>query len=100
MNILLLGSGGRESAFAWKISQSELCTQLFIAPGNEQQAHQKNIETAFRFCDNSPCCKQQRISRKERGYHKSRFSKDDQKEYQIGPGLVFAYNFNQVSVNM
>jgi phosphoribosylamine--glycine ligase len=34
MNILLLGSGGRESAFAWKISQSPLCGQLFIAPGN------------------------------------------------------------------
>ncbi|MEJ7557320.1 MAG: phosphoribosylamine--glycine ligase [Pedobacter sp.] len=34
MNILILGSGGRESAFAWKISQSDLCTQLFIAPGN------------------------------------------------------------------
>ena len=34
MNILLLGSGGRESAFAWKISQSQLCSQLYIAPGN------------------------------------------------------------------
>lgn len=34
MNILLLGSGGRESAFAWKISQSAHCTQLYIAPGN------------------------------------------------------------------
>ena len=34
MNILLLGSGGREHAMAWKISQSEHCTQLFIAPGN------------------------------------------------------------------
>ncbi|MGX5688717.1 phosphoribosylamine--glycine ligase [Arcticibacter tournemirensis] len=34
MNILLLGSGGRESAFAWKITQSPLCTALFIAPGN------------------------------------------------------------------
>lgn len=34
MNILLLGSGGREHAFAWKISQSELCSKLFIAPGN------------------------------------------------------------------
>ncbi len=34
MNILLLGSGGRESAFAWKLSQSEKCGQLFIAPGN------------------------------------------------------------------
>lgn len=44
MNILLLGSGGRESAFAWKISQSELCTQLFIAPGNAGTgAYGKNI---------------------------------------------------------
>src|ERR1700712_3102925 len=34
MNILILGSGGRESAFAWKIAQSEKCGQLFIAPGN------------------------------------------------------------------
>ncbi len=34
MNILLLGSGGRESAFAWKIAQSPKCQQLFIAPGN------------------------------------------------------------------
>ncbi len=34
MKILILGSGGREHAFCWKISQSPLCTQLFIAPGN------------------------------------------------------------------
>ena len=34
MNILILGSGGRESAFAWKLSQSPKCQQLFIAPGN------------------------------------------------------------------
>ncbi len=34
MNILLLGSGGREHALAWKMSQSPLCSQLFIAPGN------------------------------------------------------------------
>jgi phosphoribosylamine--glycine ligase len=34
MNILLLGSGGREHALAWKITQSDLCSQLFIAPGN------------------------------------------------------------------
>lgn len=34
MNILLLGSGGRESALAWKINQSELTDKLFIAPGN------------------------------------------------------------------
>ncbi len=34
MNILLLGSGGREHALAWKIAQSEKVNQLFIAPGN------------------------------------------------------------------
>jgi len=34
MNILLLGSGGREHALAWKLIQSSLCTKLFIAPGN------------------------------------------------------------------
>ncbi|MBS1749622.1 MAG: phosphoribosylamine--glycine ligase [Bacteroidetes bacterium] len=34
MNIFLLGSGGREHALAWKISQSTLCSRLFIAPGN------------------------------------------------------------------
>jgi phosphoribosylamine---glycine ligase len=34
MNILLIGSGGREHALAWKIVQSSLCKKLFIAPGN------------------------------------------------------------------
>jgi phosphoribosylamine--glycine ligase len=34
MNILLLGSGGREHALAWKLEQSRLCSGLFIAPGN------------------------------------------------------------------
>ena len=47
MNILILGSGGRESAFAWKISQSEECEQLFIAPGNAgTQAYGQNVEMA------------------------------------------------------
>lgn len=34
MRILLLGSGGREHALAWKIAQSAKCSKLFIAPGN------------------------------------------------------------------
>ena len=34
MNILLLGSGGREHALAWKIAQSSKCDKLYIAPGN------------------------------------------------------------------
>ncbi|WP_138432499.1 phosphoribosylamine--glycine ligase [Winogradskyella algicola] len=34
MNILVLGSGGREHTFAWKITQSSKCTNLYVAPGN------------------------------------------------------------------
>lgn len=34
MNILLLGSGGREHAFAWKMLQSDRCKNLYVAPGN------------------------------------------------------------------
>jgi phosphoribosylamine---glycine ligase len=34
MNILLLGSGGREHALAWKMLQSPLCNTLYVAPGN------------------------------------------------------------------
>jgi len=39
MNILLLGSGGREHAMAWKIAQSPKLTTLFIAPGNPGTAN-------------------------------------------------------------
>lgn len=39
MNILLLGSGGRENALAWKITQSAKCDKLFIAPGNAGTAN-------------------------------------------------------------
>ena len=34
MNILIIGSGGREHTLAWKLKQSPLCNELFIAPGN------------------------------------------------------------------
>jgi phosphoribosylamine---glycine ligase len=45
MNVLLLGSGGREHAFAWKMSQSPLLTKLFIAPGNAGTAlHGTNVD--------------------------------------------------------
>ncbi len=40
MKILLLGSGGREHALAWKISQSTKCDKLFIAPGNAGTANE------------------------------------------------------------
>ena len=44
MNILVLGSGGREHTFCWKLSQSKLCKNLYVAPGNGGTANfAKNI---------------------------------------------------------
>ena len=46
MNILIIGSGGREHAFAWKLKQSKLLNELYIAPGNAGTAglgHNLNI---------------------------------------------------------
>lgn len=34
MNILIIGAGGREHAFAWKLKQSPICEKIFVAPGN------------------------------------------------------------------
>jgi phosphoribosylamine--glycine ligase len=56
--IVLLGSGGREHAFAWKIAQSPLCEKLFIAPGNAGTAllgenvdiAVNNFEAVGKFC--------------------------------------------------
>jgi phosphoribosylamine--glycine ligase len=48
MNILLIGSGGREHALAWKIKQSPRCQNIFIAPGNAGTAEvgqNVNIDT-------------------------------------------------------
>jgi phosphoribosylamine---glycine ligase len=45
MNILIIGSGGREHALAWKIAQSKHCGQLYIAPGNAGTAnHGQNLD--------------------------------------------------------
>lgn len=47
MNVLLLGSGGREHAIAWKLAQSPMLSSLFIAPGNAGTADfGENIEIA------------------------------------------------------
>ncbi len=59
MNILILGSGGREHALAWKLSQSNKCTRLFIAPGNAGTSlcgtnvniSATDFETIKKFCD-------------------------------------------------
>ena len=44
MNILVVGSGGREHALAWKLEQSPLCTHVFVAPGNPGTANEANIK--------------------------------------------------------
>ena len=52
MNILLLGAGGRESAFAWKLKQSPLCEKLIIAPGNGGTGqYGKNIDISVNDFD-------------------------------------------------
>lgn len=48
MNILILGSGGREHAFAWKVAQSPLCDELYVAPGNAGTAAlATNVEVGY-----------------------------------------------------
>jgi phosphoribosylamine--glycine ligase len=60
MNILLLGSGGREHALAWKIAQSPKLTKLFIAPGNPGTAQVgTNLDIA---ADNFPALKDAAIA--------------------------------------
>ena len=43
MRILIVGSGGREHALAWKAKQSDLVTEIFVAPGNGGTASEKDI---------------------------------------------------------
>lgn len=58
MNILIIGNGGREHAFAWKIKQSNQCNKLFVAPGNAGTAELAtnvpiavdNFEAIGKFC--------------------------------------------------
>jgi phosphoribosylamine--glycine ligase len=50
MNVLIIGSGGREHAFAWKIAQSPLLSSLFIAPGNPGTA-ELGTNLAIRVAD-------------------------------------------------
>ncbi len=44
MNVLIIGSGGREHALAWKAAQSKQVETVFVAPGNAGTALEKNIE--------------------------------------------------------
>ncbi|MDT8371525.1 MAG: phosphoribosylamine--glycine ligase [Gammaproteobacteria bacterium] len=44
MKVLVIGSGGREHALAWKLYQSPKCTQVFVAPGNPGCANEEGVE--------------------------------------------------------
>ena len=44
MKVLIIGSGGREHALAWKAAQSESVTQVFVAPGNAGTAIEPKLE--------------------------------------------------------
>ncbi len=64
MNILLLGSGGREHALALKLSQSPLCSNLYIAPGNAGTAAcgtNINLRVGSEFAEAEQFCREQQI---------------------------------------
>ena len=64
MNILIIGNGGREHAFAWKIKQSKQCDKLFVAPGNAGTATvAENVSIAVDdFAKLGDFCLQQNIA--------------------------------------
>ena len=61
MRVLLIGSGGREHALAWKIAQSEILEKLYCAPGNAGIAEiatclpikELEIEKIVTFCEDN-----------------------------------------------
>jgi phosphoribosylamine---glycine ligase len=64
MNILLIGSGGREHALAWKIAQSPRCTRLWCAPGNPGIAQYATQESPDLVKDHQQlikCCRTENI---------------------------------------
>lgn len=63
MKVLLLGSGGRECAIAWKLAQSSKCDQLFIAPGNAgTSAYGQNVAIKVNEFDKiATFCKEEKI---------------------------------------
>ena len=47
MKVLIIGSGGREHALAWKCSVDDFVKKVFVAPGNAGTGSEKKIENVF-----------------------------------------------------
>jgi len=48
MNVLIIGSGGREHALAWKVAQNEQVKNIFVAPGNAGSALESLLRRVMR----------------------------------------------------
>ena len=64
MNVLIVGSGGREHALAWKVAQSPQATQVYVAPGNAGTQQEPGIENTDIAADDIPSLQQFAIDRK------------------------------------
>ena len=57
MKILVIGSGGREHALAWKLAQSPRVSEVLVAPGNAGTAHEdkcRNVDVHASACSRPP----------------------------------------------
>jgi phosphoribosylamine--glycine ligase len=54
MNVLVIGSGGREHALAWKAAQSTSVTKVYVAPGNAGTATEDKLENIAMSADDIP----------------------------------------------
>ncbi len=76
MNVLVVGSGGREHSLAWKLAQSPLCSHLYCAPGNPGMEMENGVSNAKVDVSNhqqvscstcsvlQTCCRQQQLQHK------------------------------------
>ena len=54
MQVLVIGSGGREHALAWQTSLSDNVSRVFVAPGNAGTAHESKLENILKLKNVNP----------------------------------------------
>jgi phosphoribosylamine--glycine ligase len=64
MKVLIIGSGGREHALAWKVAQSPLVKKIFVAPGNAGTAREPGMENIAIAADDIPALKKFALAEK------------------------------------